>query len=493
MKTEILRLECISKMFGNKYILNNVSLNVFKGEVLALIGANGAGKSTLVNILGGIYPKDGGKIILNETEVDIRQPIDSLKLGISIVYENPECIPYLSVADNIFLGKEIRGCSFIIKEKMIHKSAALLMDKVGLKVRPDVLAGNLSIAQKQMMEIAKALSNNSSLIVMDEPTSSLTEKKAEDLIKTILKLKEAGVSIIFVSQNLDEVLQVADRITVLKYGFCMGTYPKNQCDKKRLISLMVSHDTKYTPNEFPHDKGEEILRVDNLSTKGILRNMNFVLRRGEILGIAGLISSGRTELMKVLFGIMPIKSGTISINGKKVVLRKPADAIKKKIGFVPEDRKQMGLISGFSIKENITLSSAKKMSYFGVISSSMENFVAKHYCKKYSIDSSDINTKIEKLSAGNQQKILFAKWILTKPEILILDEPTKGMDIKAKDEMYRIIRKLAEEGKGILLVSTDHRELLALCSRIIVIQKGMIKGELLTKNATEEDILALSF
>jgi len=493
MRTEILRMECISKTFPGVKVLNNVNINVFKGEVLALIGANGAGKSSLMKILAGIYTKDNGRIFFDEKEVEIKSPRDAQRLGISVIHQGLNLIPNLSVAENIFLGNEKRHELFFIDKKQVYKSATKLLDRVELKVDANVLVDCLSIAQRQLVGIARVLATNPSLIIMDEPTSSLTERETGILRKIIFKLKEEGVSIIFISHKLKEALEVADRITVLRDGVSMGTYSKMECNEEMLISLMVGSDFEEKTPECTGIIGEEILRVENISTKNLLKDVSFVLRKGEILGFAGLLGSGRTELMNVIFGIAPKSSGVISIKGNRKEIQKPLDAIKNKMGLVPEDRNLQGLILNMSIKENISLPSRQRVSYRGIINFRMESFLARYYMQKLMVKAVDEDEEVGNLSGGNQQKVVVSKWLAIKPEILILDEPTKGIDVGVKKEIHQTIRKLAKEGTGIILVSSELEEILAMSDRILVMHDGMIKGEFERKSATQEKILSAAF
>lgn len=492
MRTEILRMEGITKLFPGVKALNNVSINVFKGEVLAIVGENGAGKSTLIKIIAGANSKDGGRIYLNEKEVEINSPHDSQKLGISIIRQEPNLIPNLSIADNIFLGREKCHSVIFIDRRHIHEKTSQLLERVGLGVDTETLAGSLSVAQRQMVEIARALAINSSLLIMDEPTASLTERETEILKKIIFKLKDEGVTVIFVSHRLNEVLEVADRIAVIRDGESMGIYPRSECNEEMLISLMAGRDIEEPGARGIRSVGSEILRVENISTRDLLKNISFTVNRGEILGFAGLIGSGRTELLNVIFGISPKSSGSIIIDGKQVEIRRPIDAIRNKIGLIPEERKLQSLIVNMSIKENISLSSLDRISHLGFIRSRLERYLVRHYMKRFELKSQGNDEKVKYLSGGSQQKVAVSKWLSIKPDVLMLDEPTKGIDVNAKREIQNMIRELANEGKGIIFVSSQLQELLNVCDRIMVIHNGMIKGELAREEATEEKILSMT-
>lgn len=488
MRTEILRMECISKTFPGAKVLNNVNLNVFKGEVLALVGANGAGKSSLMKILAGIYSKDGGKVYFDEKEVEINSPRDSQRLGISVIHQEPSLIPNLTVAENIFIGTE--KSHVFLDNKQFNRSAAQLLEKVGLNIDPRTLAESLSVVQKQLVGIARVLATSPSLIIMDEPTSSLSERETAILRRIIFKLKEEGVSIIFISHKLNEALGVADRIVVLRDGVSLGTHSRVDCSEEMLISLMVGDNFREESSETPGVIGKEILSVENITSKGLPNGLSFSLKKGEILGFAGIMGSGRTELMNVIFGITPKTSGVIKIKGRKKDIRKPLDAIKNKIGMVPEERNLRGLILNMSVKENISLPSIKRISSRGIINRRMESFLASFYMDKLMVKARSQEEDVENLSGGNQQKIVVSKWLSIKPEILILDEPTRGIDVGAKREIHQTIRRLAKEGTGIILVSSELEEILALSDRILVMRDGIISGELERKEATQEKILS---
>lgn len=490
MRTEILRMECISKTFPGAKVLNNVNLNVFKAEVLVIVGANGAGKSSLMKILAGIYTKDSGKIYFQEKEVELSSPRDAKKLGISVIHQESNLIPNLSVAENIFLGND--KPRIFIDKKQSHQKAEKLLNKIGLKVDADILAENLSLVQRQLVGIARVLATNPALIIMDEPTSSLSEREAAILWEIIFKLKEEGVSIIFISHKLNEALQVADRITVLRDGVSLGTYMKAECNEEMLISLMVGKDFEEEVPENAAVIGEEILRVERLSTGDMIKGVSFELHKGEILGFAGLVGSGRTQLMNAIFGITPKSSGILTIKGKKVEIRTPTDAIKNGIGLVPEERTLHGLISNMSVKENISLPSLRRISSKGFIRRRIESFMVKYYMQKLMVKAMGDGDKVRELSGGNQQKVIVSKWLSIRPEILILDEPTRGIDVGAKKELHQTIKRLAKDGTGIIVVSSELEEILTLSDRILIMHHGMIKGELLRKEATKEKILSIA-
>ncbi|WHH60508.1 sugar ABC transporter ATP-binding protein [Petroclostridium sp. X23] len=492
MQSEILRMECISKSFAGTKVLNNVNMNVLQGEVLALVGANGAGKTSLMKILAGIYTKDSGKVYFNEKEVELNVPSDSQKLGISVIHQELNLIRNLSVAENIFLGNKKYCKPFFISKKEMYKEAEKYLLEVGLNIDPTMYVDRLSVVQKQLVGIARSLATNLSLIIMDESTSSMSEKETCILREIIIKLKSEGISVIFISHQLNEALQIADRIMVLRDGVSIGTYLRAECSEEMLISLMVGSDFEKKAGKLSNSIGEKILQVENISTEELLKDVSFYLRKGEILGFTGLMGSGGTELMKVIFGAMKKNSGIINMKGKEIDIRTPIDAIKNKIGMVPEDRNLEGLILNMSMNENITLPSLRKISLFGIINLCLEKFMAGYYIQRLMIRNVSGSQEVGNLSGGNQQKVLISKWLSIRPEILILNEPTRGIDIASKQEIHQIIRNQAREGIGIILVSSEYKEVLSLCDRIIVMRKGTICGELDRRDVTQEKILTIA-
>lgn len=491
MKTEILRLSHISKSFSGIKVLNNVNLNLLKGEVLGLIGENGAGKTTLVKILSGIYPKDTGKIYFEEKAIELDSPQDPLKLGISIIHQELNLIPELTIAENVLIFRENIYRRVFFSKKATYYLTKELLDIVDLKVDPFTLVKDLSTAQRQLVEIVKALSINSKLIIMDETTASLAEKETSTLKAIIRKLSSQGVSIIFISHKLDEVLEICNRITILRGGSTVETLIRKECTKEKLIALMIGCELKDIYVKSPPNIGKEILRVESISTNGLIKGISFSLNKGEILGFTGLDGSGRTELMKALFGIVNKTSGTIYIHGIKVEIRKPGDAIKHKMGMIPEDRRLQGLILRMAISENISLPVLEKVSTKGFVISKAKRFLSKEFIKNLSIMAASEEQEVIKLSGGNQQKVVVAKWFAIRPEILIMDEPTRGIDIATKREIYTHIDILAQQGVAIILVSSDVQEIVRMSDRIIIMHEGQIRGELTREEATQEKIITM--
>jgi ABC-type sugar transport system ATPase subunit len=491
MRLETLRLESVFKTFPGVIALNNVNINAFKGEILGLIGENGSGKSTLIKIAAGIHTMDSGRIFINGKKVQIHSPLDAKKLGISVIHQEPVYFPNLSLMENIFLYKEKRQGLLFLDRKSMDKSAKELLNRVGLNISASTLAGDLTCAQKQQLEIAKSLLLNASLIIMDEPTASLTDREIEILKEIIVNLKKDGLTIIFVSHKLNEVLAIADRIAVLRDGVSIGTYEKNECDEAKLIRLMVGQEPKPELQKESLPLTEEIMRIENLSTKGFLQNISFKLCRGEIIGITGLLGSGRSELLNTIFGVTQKLSGDIYIKGIKTNIRNPINAIKNKISFLPEDRKNQALIFNMSVKENITLIALKKLSLKHIINPRLQRFLARYYSERFYIKPNNIEFKVRNLSGGNQQKVVIVKWLSVNSEILMLDEPTKGIDIESKKEVRNIIRQLAAEGKGIIIVTSDMNELALLCDKVLILNKGTIKAEIPGAEIKGDKILSM--
>ncbi|MCX7845339.1 MAG: sugar ABC transporter ATP-binding protein [Dictyoglomaceae bacterium] len=490
MKQElILKMEKISKTFPGVQALSKVDLEVYKGEILALVGENGAGKSTLMKILTGVYSRDEGKIIFKGKELEPKNPHHAQQLGISMIYQEFNLVPNLDIATNIFLGHEPKKGKIlkVFDNKKAFKEAEKLLEMVGLNISPDILVKDLTVAQQQMVEIAKALALKSELIIMDEPTSALAGKEVAKLFEIMRKLKNDGISIIFITHRLEEVFQIADRIIVLRDGQRVGelTCEENKIDE--VIRLMVGRRVRVSPRT-ESSINNIILEVKNLSSHAI-KNISFSLRKGEVLGIAGLVGAGRTEIVRALFGADPKISGEIYLNGKKVEIDSPRDAVKLGIGLVPEDRKLQGLILNMALHENLSLPSIPFIFSNGIINFKKEYKLVEDFVNKLRIRTPHIFQIVNNLSGGNQQKVVVAKWLALKPKVLILDEPTRGIDVGAKAEIHSLIGELAKEGIGIILISSELPEILALSDRIIVISKGRITAELKREEATQEKIM----
>ncbi|WP_406676351.1 sugar ABC transporter ATP-binding protein [Moorella sp. ACPs] len=486
----ILEMENITKTFSGVKALNNVKLKVKKGTVHALVGENGAGKSTLMKILMGIYKPDSGIIKFKGKEVSFQSPRDSLNLGISMIHQELCLIPYMTVAENIYLGREPLSSTGWINEKIMFQNTKNLLDILDIPIEPTVKINELSIANRQLIEIAKAISYNAELIIMDEPTSAITDREVNNLFKIIRTLIVKGISIIYISHKLNEIFEIADEITVLRDGQYIKTDSVKNLNKEMVIEMMVGRELKQL---FPKKEAkitDIILEVKNLTHKKKFKNISFKLRKGEILGVAGLMGSGRTELMESIFGLRKLDEGEIYINGKKVEIKSPKDAIKNKIAFLTEDRKRTGLFLEHSVEDNMIVSSLKNYLKGKII---VDHKKIKNICKKY-IEQLKIKTPneqqiVKKLSGGNQQKILIAKWLLTEPDIFILDEPTRGIDVGAKAEIHSLMSTLAQEGKAIIMISSELPEILGMSDRIIVMHEGRITGELSRDEANQDLIM----
>ena len=485
-------MEKIYKSFPGVNALKDVNISINKGEVMALTGENGAGKSTLMNILSGIYQKDSGEIYFDGKPVNITSPLNAQKMGISTIHQELNLMPNLSVGENIFIAREKRKMHYLLDKKKTNDDASDLIKLVGLEIDTTTLVKDLSIAQRQMVEVAKALSINSKLIIMDEPTSSLTDREIEILMGIIRKLCDQGVSIIYISHKLSEIFDIADRITVLRDGNTIGIVDAKECSEEMLIQMMVGRELKDIFAKMESKIGEVIFEAKNITSGKMVKNASFKLKKGEILGFAGLVGSGRSELMRAIFGIDKMDQGEVFLDGEKISIRHPSHAIKHGLGFVPEDRKLQGLILGMAVRENITMSSLEKLSNYGFIKSSSEKDVSVDFIEKLSIKTPHQEQKVLNLSGGNQQKVVIAKWLAISPKILILDEPTKGVDVGAKKEIHHLMSKLTQEGVAVIMISSELPEILGMSDRIIVMHKGVIKGEFLRGEATQEKILSLA-
>jgi ribose transport system ATP-binding protein len=492
LKQELLRMEKIYKSFPGVDALKDVNISINKGEVMALTGENGAGKSTLINILSGLYQKDSGEIYFEGKPVNITSPLDAQKMDISTIHQELNLMPNLSIGENIFIAREKRKLHYLLDKKKTNNDASDLMKLVGLEINSTTLVKDLSIAQRQMVEVAKALSVNSKLIIMDEPTSSLTDREVEILMGIIRKLRDQGVSVIYISHKLSEIFDIADRITVLRDGNAIGTAEVKECSEERLIQMMVGRELKDIFAKMESKIGEFIFEVKNITSGKMVKNASFKLKKGEILGFAGLVGSGRSELMRAIYGIDKMDQGEVFLDGEKISIRHPSQAIKYGLGFVPEDRKLQGLILGMAVRENITLSSLEKVSNYCFIKPSSEKAVSVDFIEKLSIKTPTQEQKVLNLSGGNQQKVVIAKWLAISPKILILDEPTKGVDVGAKKEIHHLMSKLTQEGVSVIMVSSELPEILGMSDRIVVMHKGVIKGEFLRGEATQEKILSLA-
>ncbi|RDE32692.1 xylose ABC transporter ATP-binding protein [Parageobacillus thermoglucosidasius] len=498
MQPYILEMKGITKEFPGVRALDNVTFSVRKGEIHALCGENGAGKSTLMKILSGVYPYGSyeGKIYINGNEVKFRNIKESQNAGIAIIYQELAVVEEMTVAENMFLGHELMRGKYMDWNRL-YAEAQKWLKKIGLQIDPETKVGDLSVGKQQLIEIAKALTKNAEIIILDEPTAALTESDVATLKNILKDLRSQGVTCIYISHKLNEVMELADTVTVLRDGQTVSTDPIDQLTEDRIIAKMVGRELDELYPYEPREVGEEILKVDNYSVideksgKKVIDNASFTLRKGEILGISGLMGSGRTELFTSIFGALKgKKQGTVFLNGKEVIIESPADAIKHGIAYVSEDRKKYGLILEMDIIKNSTLVALKRVTNWNMIDHALEVKYAEEMTKKMKLKASNLELKVSQLSGGNQQKVVLSKWLLNNPQVLILDEPTRGIDVGAKYEIYKIINELASQGVGIVLISSELPEVMGMSDRILVMSEGRITGEFSRENATQEKIMA---
>jgi inositol transport system ATP-binding protein len=484
-------MEGIFKEFSGVTVLRDVKLSVARGEVHALMGENGAGKSTLMKILSGIVQKDGGTISLKGEPVSIRTPREALTLGISMIHQELNPVRAMTVSENIFLGKEpCHRFTTVVDRKRQRAQTLELFREIGVPIDPDTKMADLSVAEMQLVEIVKAISSNSEIIIMDEPTSALSDREAGRLFDIIRELKAKGISIIYISHKMDEIFRICDTITVLRDGQYITTRPARELDHDTLVKLMVGREISQLFPTANAPKGEISLEVEGLAKEGVFKNISFKVRRGEILGVAGLMGAGRSEVLETIFGFRSANAGRIRINGRQVSIKSPADAIRHRLALITEDRQQTGLNLKASVKDNITLVDLKNFSRFGqVIDFKKENDAADAAIAELRIKTRNRNQIVRTLSGGNQQKVVLAKWLLNEPEIIILDEPTRGIDIGAKSEIYKIITQLAAAGKTIIMISSELEEIMGLCDRAIVLAHGRITAEFTRDAFSQEEIL----
>jgi len=491
----LLKMKDISKSFPGVRALDGVDFDVNEGEIVALVGENGAGKSTLIKILAGIYQRDSGKIIISGEEVHPDNPGDSINLGISVIHQELNLVPEMNILENIFLGQEIRSSSGL--GRMLRRLDANAMKlktqqtlkRLGVSMDPFTPIKELSVAQQQLVEIAKALSLNARILVMDEPTSSLAEKDVDSLLELMKTLREQGVTIVFITHRLDEVFKIADRAVVLRDGKSVGQKHIKDTTKEEIISMMVGRVLDQLFPKIEIDIGNPVLEVKNLNRGRLVRNVEFEIRQGEIVGLSGLVGSGRTEMARALFGIDKRDSGDFLIDGEPVQLDSPRRSIRAGIGFVPEDRKSQGLILRMAIYQNMTLPSIHEYTSMGYLNRREELKTTQRFIKDLQIRTTGPKAIVHFLSGGNQQKVVLGKWLAMNPKILILDEPTRGVDVGAKAEIHALISRFAQQGMGILLISSELPEILGMCDRVLVMSQGTIVANYGREDATQENIM----
>lgn len=484
----LLEMRGIRKQFGGLVALDDVTFGCHPGEVHALVGENGAGKSTLMNILAGVHRLDAGEIRIDGRRVSLGTPAAAQAMGIVTIFQEFRMIPQLNVAENIFLGREPRKLGWI-RSADLYRGARDALQRVRLDVDPRAPISSLSVAEQQMVEIARALSCSARILVMDEPTAALNKVEADRLLQVIADLRRSGVTVIYVSHRLDEIFRVADRVTVLKDGRLVTTLPTSELDRDRLVRLMVGREVGELFPPRTGEPGAAVLSVRGLRRPPVLREISFELRRGEVLGLAGLQGAGRTELARALFGADPNVEGTILVDGNQVAIRSPIDAIRAGIGLVTENRKDEGLALGLPIVQNATAAVVRALARWGLVRRAGELDVAGQILQQLQFRGASLAQPAGSLSGGNQQKVVLAKWLLTRPKILVLDEPTRGVDVGAKREIYQLIRRLAAEGIAILLISSELPEVLGLSDRLLVMHNGRIVREVARSDATEEQVM----
>lgn len=489
-----LEMRNICKAFPGVKVLEDVTLKVRAGEVHALMGENGAGKSTLMKILMGIYKADQGELYLQGRRVEVYSPRDAMGKGISMIHQELNIIADMEVAENIFIGRELLKNHMLrlVDRSRMRAESKRLLKMMEIDINPETLMRNLSIAQMQLVEIVKAISVNSKIIVMDEPTSAITEKEAVVLFQQIEQLKKQGVAIIYISHKMDEIFRIADTITVLRDGQCIGTRPAGELDEDKLISMMVGREIREIYPKEKTDIGEVVLEVRGLSRGKRVHDASFQLKKGEVLGIAGLVGAGRSELVETIFGIAPRTAGDIFISGKRIKIKSPSDAIGARMALITEDRKRTGLNLAANVRENISLAALHKLAYAGLINHRKEKKAAEYYIRQLTIKTPDADAMVCNLSGGNQQKVVLAKWLLNEPEIIIFDEPTRGIDVGAKRDIYLMINALAKQGKAIIVISSEMAEVMGISDRILVMCEGKITGELQPEAYSQERIMAYS-
>lgn len=488
----VLRMENISKSFPGVLALDRVQFELMKGEVHVLLGENGAGKSTLMKILSGAYVKDEGEITIDDTLIEIENPAHAQDLGIGIIYQEFNLNPHLSVAENIFLGREPTIFPGIIDWKKIYRDAQEILDSLCVNIDAKQIVESLGVAMQQMVEVAKALSLNARILIMDEPTASLSDNEIEALFKTIRNLQNEGVAIIYISHRLEEIFKIGNRVTVLRDGKYIDNRSVSELTRDEMVKMMVNRDLDDHIPKIKAEIGDVVLEVEDVSVKNRLHDISFKLRKGEVLGIAGLMGAGRTRLAKTLFGAEKIEKGRIVVDGTVVQMSSPRDSINAGIGLVTEDRKNEGLILDLSVKQNICLPNMKKFVSNGWINSRIENQTVDNCIDKLKIKTPTRNQLAIYLSGGNQQKVVLSKWLCSDAKIFIFDEPTRGIDVGAKTEIYQLMNRLVANGVAIIMISSEMPEILGMSDRILIMRSGRIAGELSDTEANQEKIMNLA-
>ncbi len=489
----ILTMKGIDKSFPGVHALDHVDLEVRKGEVLALMGENGAGKSTLMKVLTGIYKKDSGTITYEGKEVEFKNTREAQDVGIVIVHQELNMLGHLTVAQNLFIGREFKK-GIRIDDKKMNEEAKKLFDRLNVDIDPTEMMANLTVGKQQMCEIAKAVSFDAKVIIFDEPSAALTEAEIEEMFKIIRDLKEKDIAMVYISHRMDEIKVITDRVTVMRDGTYVGTLITEECTKEDIINMMVGrviYEEPKTESQVPED-APVVLKVEHLNAGRMVQDVSFELRKGEILGFSGLMGAGRTETARALFGADPKESGDIYVNGKKVTINSPQDAVECGIGYLSEDRKRYGIVVQKTVAENTTMASMRNFMKGIFINKKKEAEVADKYVEALATKTPGIDQQVVNLSGGNQQKVVIAKWLTRNSDILIFDEPTRGIDVGAKNEIYKLMNKLVQEGKSIIMISSEMTEILRMSDRIIVMCEGKKTGEIDISEAKQETIMNLA-
>ena len=482
-------MEGIRKQFPGVLALDDVDLTVRAGEVHVILGENGAGKSTLMKILSGAHGRDAGRIFLDGREVEIDGPRRARELGVAIIYQELSLAPTLSAAENVFLGREPRRLPGLVDRASMEEAARAILDGLGARFDVRRPVRDLSLAERQLVEIARALSLDARILVMDEPTSALTDREAQALFDTMRRMTARGVAIIYISHRLQEIYDIGDRVTVLRDGRRVATLDVAGSNRRELVRLMANREVDELVTRRPSPRGGELLRVEGLSRAEELRDVGFALHEGEVVGFAGLLGSGRTAVARALFGLDPVDAGRLFVRGRQLSIGSPRDAIRAGIGLVTEDRKRQGLVLSLSVRENISLPLLESLSRFGGVDAPREREMASRYAADLRIRTPSIEQATLTLSGGNQQKVVLAKWLACQVDVLILDEPTRGIDVGAKQEIYALMERLSAEGVGIVLISSELPEIVGLCDRVLVMRGGAVVGTF-ERGVSQEEILS---
>lgn len=487
----ILTLKNVTKEYPGVLALDHMNLEVYPGEVHALMGENGAGKSTLIKVISGAIKPNGGTIVYDGKEYQSMTPALSKKLGIGVIYQEFNLVPDLSVAENIFLGQKLTS-GLTINRRLMNQKAAELMESFGINIDVTREVKTLTVAYQQLVEITKTISSDVKVLIMDEPSAPLTNREIDAMFGIVRKLKERGVAIIYISHRMEEIFTLADRITIMRDGKYVGTKMASEIDQAGLIKMMVGRTLDEQFPSVEKEIGEVVLEVENLSTYALLKNVSLKVRKGEILGLAGLVGAGRTETARAIFGADPKSSGTVRIHGKEVQIHREKDAIANGIALIPEDRKKHGVLLDMTIRDNVSFICVKKISKAGFVDRKADRDLSETYIKDLSIKTPSMEQLAKNLSGGNQQKVVLAKSLASSSDIIIFDEPTRGIDVGAKKEIYVLMNELAKRGMAIIMISSEMQELLGMSDRIMVMHEGEVMGELKKENATQEKILELA-